>query len=71
VTALNAWWHFACTDSFAADGAALPMKTDPKSTYQVSVEKRKAAKAAPPETSAIPCDQRGMCVTQLQSLLAK
>jgi hypothetical protein len=47
------------------------MKTDPKSTYQVSVEKRKAAKAAPPEISAIPCDQRGMYVTQSQSLLAK
>jgi hypothetical protein len=36
------------------------MKTDPKSVYQVSAEKRKAKMTVPPQRNLIPCDQRGM-----------
>jgi hypothetical protein len=35
------------------------MKTEPKSAYQLSAERRKVVAA--PTTSVIPCDQRGMC----------
>jgi hypothetical protein len=36
------------------------MKTDPKSVYQISAEKRKAALVSAPLKNIIPCDQRGM-----------
>lgn len=48
-------------NSNSGDNEALPMKTEPKSTYQISAEKRKAALVSAPAKSVIPCDQRGMC----------
>jgi hypothetical protein len=58
------------TDSQSGDNEALPMKTEPKSTYQISAEKRKAALVSAPSKSVIPCDQRGMyeAVQQLAQL---
>jgi hypothetical protein len=51
------------SDHFIGDNEALPMKTEPKSAYQLSAERRKAKTVLAPEQNVIPCDQRGMCVS--------
>ncbi len=54
---------FLALRSLKGDNEALPMKTEPKSNYQVSAERRKSHAAIQPARNVIPCEQRGMWVS--------
>jgi hypothetical protein len=57
---LQASFDFFALIIVKGDNEALPMKTEPKSNYQVSAERRKSQTAIQPARNVIPCEQRGM-----------